>query len=311
MFGRFSHLPLVASLALVPLALPASAAAADAAMGQDEVTLKDGGTVRGTVVSSRPGVGVKIIELGQTETRMIPWAQVGDVERGKYAASKDKKGAKPGSAGAGYAQPVPAAAVPAPAEAPPASAVRLHVESPKPALVYSHQTAYGAVGGYGFVVDAATPVCSSPCDKVLDPMNGQTYTTGGDFTPSGPFSLAGSHGDMELKVEPGSKGLRTAGYWLTYSGAILAVVGGSLALTGALISGDTTTNADGTTSGSGAGWLTPTGAAVGIGGVAMLVGGIVAIVASKTKIDLHPMGATVGGTVGKAAPPPRYWAGEF
>jgi hypothetical protein len=320
MFGRarrLRHLPLVASLLAVPVLLPASASAADATMGQDEVTLKDGGTIRGTVVSSRPGVSVKIIELGQTETRTIPWAQVGDVERGKYAPAKaskngksDKAGAtKPGSAGTGYAEAVPATEVTVPAETP-SNAVRLHVESPQPALVYSHQTAYGAVNGYGFVVDAATPVCSSPCDKVLDSMNGQTYTAGGDFVPSSPFSLAGTRGDMELSVKPGSKRLRTAGFWLTYSGLILTVVGGSLALTGALISSDTTTNADGTTSGSSMGWLTPTGAAVGIGGVAMLVGGIVAIVSSKTKIDLHPMGATVGGTVG-AATAPRYWMGEF
>jgi hypothetical protein len=297
----------LASLVLLPLAFPASAAAADATTGQDEITLKDGGTVRGTIVSSRPGVGVKIIELGTTEAKMIPWAQVGDVEKGKFAASK-KAAAKAGSAGPGYAAAVP---VQVPAEAPQTS-VRLHVESPLPALVYSHQTAYGAVGGYGFVVDAASPVCSSPCDKVFDSMSGQTYTAGGDFTPSAPFSLSGTRGDMELSVQPGSRTLRVAGYWLTYSGIILTVIGGSLALTGALVSSDNTTvNADGTTSstGSSMGWLTPTGLAVGGGGIAMLIGGIVAIVESKTKIDLHPMGGgVVGGTVGAA---PRYWMGEF
>ena len=300
--SRLARFSLVASLAVVPLALPTAAAAADATTGQDEVTLKDGGTIRGTIVSSRPGVGVKMIELGQTEARMIPWAQVGDVERGKFASKGPA--AKPGSAGPGYAQPVPVPEAPR-------NAVRLHVDSPKQTFVYSHQTAYGAVGGYGFVVDAATPVCSSPCDKVLDSNSGQTYTAGGEFTPSAPFTLAGKQGDMELSVEPGSHGLRVAGYWLTYSGAILAVVGASLALTGALISSDNTTiNADGTTSstGSSMGWLTPTGLAIGGGGVAMIIGGIVAIVESKTKIDLHPIGGVVGGTTATA---PRYWMGEF
>lgn len=272
-------------------------------MGQDEVTLKDGGTVRGTVVSSEPGVGVKIIELGQSQTRTIPWAQVGDVERGKFAP----KGAavQPGAAGPGYAAPPPP-----PPPGPPRSAVRLHVDSPKPTMIYAHETAYGAVNGYGFVVDAATPVCSSPCDRVFDAGLGQMFTAGGDgITPSREFTLAGRQPNMELSVEPGSHKLRVAGAWLTYGGVILTVVGGSLALAGALLpSTNTQYNADGTTTqtDAGFGWVLPTGLAIAGGGVAMIIGGIVAIVESKTKIDLHPMGST-GGT----AVAPRYWLGEF
>src|SRR3984957_14133999 len=175
--------PLSSIVVIVSLLLPILspvAAFADGAMGQDEVTLKDGGTVRGTVVSSRPGVGVKIIELGSTEARMIPWAEVGDVERGKFA-SKKKAAVQPGNAGPGYGEPVPPPPPPGP---PPGTQVRLHIDSPVPAMIYSHQTAYGAVNGYGFVVDAATPVCSSPCDKSFDSQSGQTFTAGGEFNPS-------------------------------------------------------------------------------------------------------------------------------
>lgn len=308
MARRLAHLPLTASLLFFSLAslTPLTAAAADPTMGQDEVTLKDGGTLRGTIVSSQPGVGVKIIELGQSNTRMIPWAQVGDVERGKFAGGK-VGGVQPGSAGPGYGR-----AVPVPSAAPPAGhEVRLHIDSPKQTFVYSHQTAYGAVNGYGFVIDAATPVCSSPCDKVLDAASGQTYTAGGDFNPSPAFTLAGKEGDMELTVEPGSHGVRALGYALIIVGGVGVITGASLALLGALLPSTTTNyNDDGTTSvsDSGTGWMAPTGLAITGGGVAMIVGGIVAIIESKTKIDLHSMGAPSGHT---AAAAPRYWMGEF
>jgi hypothetical protein len=311
MVRRLAHLPLAASLTLASLALvPSVAAAADATMGQDEVTLKDGGTLRGTVVSSQPGVGVKIIELGQSSARMIPWAQIGDVERGKFAPPKAGR-AQPGSAGPGYGQAVPVPAAPSPTNG---REVRLHVDSPKPALVYSHETAYGAVNGYGFVIDAATPVCSSPCDKVLDGGSGQTYTAAGDFNPSPPFTLAGRQGDVELSVEPGSHGVRVLGYVLVFVGGLAVITGGSFALAGAVLpSTSTNYNDDGTTSttDSGTGWMAPTGLAIAGGGVAMIVGGIIALVESKTKIDLHPMGAGGSHSGASTAVAPRYWMGEF
>jgi hypothetical protein len=310
MIRRFAHLPLAASLCLLPLVpmFPRVAAAADPTMSQDEVTLKDGGTVRGTVVSSQPGVGVKIIELGQNESRMIPWAQVGDVERGKYAPRG--AAAQPGSAGPGYAQPVPAAT---PAPGAPRYPVRLHVSSPLPANVYSHQTAYGAVNGYGFVIDAATPVCMSPCDQVFDAASGQMYTVGGDFNSSPAFSLGGRQGDVDLAVHPGSHGVRALGLALTIVGAVGVVVGAGFAVTGAIVpSTNTTVNADGSTSqtDAGTGWILPTGLGIMGGGAAMLVGGIIAMIESKTTIDLHSgSGATRTGSTGTTAP--RYWLGEF
>jgi hypothetical protein len=313
-----ARLSLVASLLVGLPLVSGSASAADSTMGQDEVTLKDGGTVRGTIVSSQPGVSVKIIELGETQSRTIRWAEIGNVERGKYAPKANgHHGAVGGVVGGVVAAPAapPPAPPPSPAAGPPSqSAVRLHVDSPVPALVYSHETAYGAVNGYGFVVDAASPVCSSPCDKVLDGSSGQTYTAGGDFTTSPPFTLIGQHGDVELSVEPGNHKLRVAGYWLTYSGVILTVLGGTLALTGALLpSTNTTFNADGSTgtTDAGFGWMTPTGLVVAGGGVAMIVGGVVALVGSKTKIDLHPMPIGPGSGIQAAAVKPRYWMGEF
>jgi hypothetical protein len=305
---------LIASLACaVPLLLaPVSAAAADSSvgsmgsMGQDEVTLKDGGTVRGTVVSSQPGVGVKIIELGQTETRMIPWAEIGDVERGKFAPKP--AAVQPGSAGPGYyPQPAPVAVLAAPR-----TPVRLHVSSPEPANVFSHRMSYGAINGYGFMLDAATPVCSAPCDQVFDASSGDTYTVKGDFNSSPKFSLAGRQGDVELAVTPGSRGLRAGGLVLVVMGGVGVITGGSLLLAGALVSNNSTTysypTGDSSQTDSGTGWLIPAGAAIGGVGLAMIVGGIVAIVSSKTAIDLHPMAGTAQGATAVA---PRYWMGEF
>jgi len=179
-------------------------------------------------------------------------------------------------------------------------------------MVYSHQTAYGAVNGYGFVVDAATPVCAAPCDKVFDSGSGQTFTAGGEFNASPAFSLMGQKGDVELSVQPGSRGLRMGGLALVWVGGLALLTGASFMITGALLP-STTTGVDAygnpTTSDSGTGWLVPAGAAIGGGGIAMIVGGVVMLIESKTKIDLHPMGGVVAGRT--AAATPRYWMGEF
>ena len=91
---------LVAALLACGLSLSATARADEP--GPDEVTLKNGGTIRGTIVSSEPGTSVKIIEMGQTQTRILPWSQVSDVEKGKYAP---RTAAQPGPAGPGYGTP--------------------------------------------------------------------------------------------------------------------------------------------------------------------------------------------------------------
>lgn len=88
----------------------------------DEVTLKDGGAVRGVVVSVEPGKGVTIVVPGQKEPRAIPWSQVADVQKGKYAA---KATVDPGAAGEGYGDaPAPRKGAPAANPAHPVEAAR-------------------------------------------------------------------------------------------------------------------------------------------------------------------------------------------
>jgi hypothetical protein len=252
---------------------------------------------------------VKILEVGQKEPRTIPWAQVTDVEKGKYG---DKPAAvQPGSAGPGYAQPVPVQQPARVEDAPPATlgdpgVVRLHVDSPQPVQVSSRKTAQGAVNngygyGYGFVLTQLTPVCVSPCDKVIDGSRGQEFIATGDFPGTKAFTLSGMKGDVDLAVKPGSRGLRALGVTSLILGGSAVILGGTFTLLGGL--GTNSTNALGVTT-YGMASETKIGLAMLGSGGALLVGGIVALVASGTHFDLHAKEATT-------AQRPRYWLGQF
>ncbi|KYF91328.1 hypothetical protein BE20_15110 [Sorangium cellulosum] len=294
--------PIIATLTAVSLLLSASARAAD---GEDEVTLKNGGTIRGTVVASEPGESVKIIELGEKEVRVIPWSQVSDVERGKFA---EKSAAQPGAAGPGYGAAPPPQPVPAPEPtlgAP--GVVRLHVDSPTPVRVVEEaSTTYGAYGGYGFAVQQIRPVCVSPCDKLIDGSDGRRFSLSPeDMPPPAPFTLAQMTGDVTLHVDPGSYGRRTAGFWLTLLGTTAAVTGGTLMLVSSLSS---SVDDSGSAEPKDSGISTP-GLVTVIGGGVALVGGIVLMATSGTSVSLEQRDARPAGKAARAKP--RYWLGEF
>jgi hypothetical protein len=295
---------------LASLFLASSASWADGA-GDDEVTLKNGGTIRGTVVSSEPGVRVKILESGAKDARVIPWAQVADVERGKFAASS-KADVQPGSAGSGYSSPPPSTKAQKQAPAPSADdagVVRLHVDTPNPVRVYERASATGTVNGYAVTATVDAPVCVSPCDKVLDGSDGSTFYVRGDSVPtSNEFSFAGMKGDADLHVKPGSSGLRTGGWVLTGLGIAATAVGATGMLIGyAGTPYSTTLNTDGsvsTTKTFSGDARTPSIIIAAAGGVA-IVGGIIMILNGRTHIQLEPEADKTG------AIKPRYWLGEF
>ena len=285
-------------LGVVALAL-ALTGAARADGGEDEVTLKNGGIVRGTVVSSEPGTSVKIIELGSTQARVIPWSQVSDVERGKYAPARPEQ---PGPAGPGYGMMAPPPLEPPAPRVGTSGVVRLHIESPLPAqLIEQGGTAIGTYGGYGVMIEELRPVCMSPCDRVVDGSQGQAFTLNGDFSPPRPFHFVGQTGDLTLRVQPGSLGRRIGGAWAT-------ILGGSVLLAGAVMlpialashadiyTGVSTHN--GALVGVGAGMLA-------VGGVS-LVAGIVMLATSSTKVRME-----LGAGRQEGAARPRYWLGEF
>jgi hypothetical protein len=300
--------PIIALLTAASLLLGASAHAAD---GEDEVTLKNGGTIRGTVVSSEPGASVKIIELGAKEVRVIPWAEVSDVERGKFAP---KSAPQPGPAGPGYGAAPPPTPIPAPEPtlgAP--GVVRLHVESPTPVRVVAEgATTYGAVRGYGFAIQEIRHVCASPCDKVIDGSDGRRFSLSPeDMPPPDPFTFTQMTGDVTLRVEPGSYGRRTGGSWLTVLGGTAVLLGGSFLLVDAVVS-SSTDSLSGEAQDEGGGGFTTVGVASLIGGGAALVGGIVLLATSGTSVTLEQRDGKAAGKGGKVAEvKPRYWLGEF
>ncbi|WP_437736399.1 hypothetical protein [Sorangium sp. So ce1335] len=298
------RLSVVAALTVVSLSLGTSARADD---GQDEVTLKSGGTIRGTVVSSEPGVSVKIIELGDKEVRVIPWAQVSDVERGKFAP---KSATQPGSAGPGYGAAPPPQPLPAPAPtlgAP--GVVRLHVESPEPVRVIEERsTTVGAYGGYGFAVKQFRPVCVSPCDKVIDGSDGRRFSLSPEeMPPPDPFSVSHMTGDVTLHVAPGSYGRQTAGIWLTALGATAAALGGTFLLLDSISPSYEYDDAGNEIPDDG-GVSTPLLVTV-IGGGVTLVGGIVLLATSGTSVTLEQRDGKPPARAAQVKP--RYWLGEF
>lgn len=263
--------------------------------GLDEVTLKNGGAIRGTVVASEPGTSVKIIEMGQKEVRVIPWSQVSDVERGKYAP---KAPAQPGPAGPGYGAAPPPAPVEPKVGAP--GVVRLHVDSPVPAQVIEHVgTTVGGIGGYAVVMTQLRPVCTSPCDHVIDGSKGQAFALAGAFPVPRAFTLIGYTGDVSVTLKPGSLGRRTGGVWATIIGGTALLSGAFMLPLAYILPSDTTSGPSPGMKNAGIGLL--------VGGGVTLVGGIVLLATSGSKIRID-QGAPAR-EVGKIEP--RYWMGEF
>lgn len=123
--------------------------------------------------------------------------------------------------------------------------VRLHIESPDPSVQLhglGAQRLDAVAGGY-VGQGASTLLCRAPCDASIDARLGQPLKIAGPNIPdSAPFQVFDKEGDVTAKVRPGSSSKLT---WsaITGSTGILAVItGGSLLLTGALISSADTTS---------------------------------------------------------------------
>jgi len=245
--------------------------------------------------------------MGKTEPRVIPWAQVSDVERDKFAPKAAS--VQPGTAGAGYA----GSPAPVPVAAPPPQlgdkgVVRLHIDSPTPVNVQSHSVQYGSVGGYGVVLAHDTPVCVSPCDQVLDGSRGEEFVASGDFPGTKSFNVTDMKGDVDLKVKPGKNGLHSLAVALDWLGVATAITGGTLLTVGLAEGSSPTFDNNGNQVGSSTSSLTPVGIGLLVGGAGMLVGGIVLGSKTKTEFDLEPKGAGASTT---AAVKPKYWFGQF
>jgi hypothetical protein len=317
---------------LTSIAVTAPATADDAAperkgadkadVGNDEVTLKNGGLVRGTVVSVEPGTKVVILELGAKEPRTIPWAEVADVERNKHAAPPSSG---PGKAGPGYehddendtdddddADEAPAKTKrgsrgPRRRELGEPGVVRLHVESPEPVKIFQNRiVGSGYVGGYRFVAGTSDFICDAPCGEVVDARYGDRFRLVGEMPPTN-FDLEGLSGDVTVHVKPGSRGLKIGGIVMTAVGGAAILAGASVLIYGATLDA-ANLDLDGTVdTDDGSDYMIPGAVTMGVG-AAVLVGGIVSIVVARTSTDVQPGSPDRAARAPRA---PRYWLGEF
>lgn len=286
-------------LLVLALALAASlttlSASADDSVGRDEVVLKNGGTIRGTVLSVEPGTKVVILEMGSKAPRTLTWPEVADVQKNRYPADESGKKVEPGAGGPGYTSPPPAGEEPAQGR----GVVKVHIESKKPVKLIEHMgTSVAAGGGYVIAIEQLRVACASPCDKVVDGSRGQEFAIVGDGVPvSKPFTLNERDRATQVDVDPGSNGLQIGGSYM-------AIFGGTGVLGGALLLplGFALSRPDSDMSG-----MKIAGGVMLGTGTALLAGGIVMIVSGKTHVDVHEAGMKTA----KAAPKPRYWAGEF
>ena len=187
-------------LAFVPLA------SASPALGDDEVALNDGSSLRGTIKGVDEGVEVRIDVLG--ERRVVPWSEVAEIERGKYAVAEDPT----------------AVSLDTPAPGTP------HVTIISDAnfqyeLMRVNQRFTGRVQG-GMV----GVVCESPCDQVVDNTTDEEWLIGGRdrfrLQPrSMPFQLPPKATHVELHVRGGRPGLRLAALLCGLAVTPTAIVG--------------------------------------------------------------------------------------
>ncbi len=215
-------------LVTLVIGFPSLALASGAAgLGDDEISLKDGGMLRGTIVAVEPGNEATIVVKGKERT--IAWSKIAKVERGKYkedadepTAAKPKKPKKPKK----ERKEDDDEALSEPAQGAPRMSIRatypdvelMKVESTI-AVVSSRGSATGVV---------TRGVCAAPCDEIIDGRDGtQFFFAAPGMVPSQPFKLTNYDGDVEARVRGGS-------VWRRWGGIMLTGLGGVAVLSGAL-----------------------------------------------------------------------------
>jgi hypothetical protein len=315
--GRSTARTVAASAVLLGLGLSSVAASAQTQdPGQDEVTLKSGGSIRGTVVVSEPGKSVKIVVAGEAQPRVIPWSEVDQVEKGKYVTLPVSP-----EAPAPLAPPPAPPPPPGPSAPPPAlklgepGVVRVHIDSPVPVkLIHQYDVLYPVVeswvDGLGNIVTrgAMAPgterdvLCTAPCDRLTNERN--LHIAGNGFPSSPTFDFSGLKGDVTVHVRPGNSA--------AYGSGIAAMVLGSLAaVAGAIVlplneaNGKTTDRNTGVTVKVPDSALRAEGIGLVVGGVVAVVGGVALYLVGRTRVAIEADARAVAGVR------PRYWVGEF
>jgi len=278
---RNSELAVSLSCALL-IAIPSAAKAQDTPApdadnapsvvkpGDDEITLKNGGVLRGTVISIDPNHEVVIAVAGSAEPRHIPWAELAVVNRGKFAAHTSQPPV------------IQAPKAPAPlAQADGTPLVHVIADSPKVQLrllVSSWSGVMWGPGGGYYSGSSSSPVCMAPCDKVVDAGSQMFFFDGSGITRSSEFQLSGLGPEVTINVNSGSSALRGGGIAMIVIGAVASVVGAFAVGIGYLAEPQDQPS--------------KTGGGVAIGtGLAMVGGGIAMMVGARTTYSFVTPGA--------------------
>jgi hypothetical protein len=227
-------------------------------LGPDEVTLRDGGFVRGTLVEVSRQSHVVIVLGGSDERRRIAHEDIERIERGKH--TDDEARGPAGSAAASTTEREPTST-----EKPPAARgkprVHLEVAGGKDVHLFEIGEEIRGGGPYGPSYGMRyRSICSAPCGRVVDGSSGSSFFLGQDiWTASRRFELAEYTGDLTIRVRPGNRTLRIVGGVLLGLGIGAAIAGG------VFVFGETTRR-------TGLGLLASGGVSIGIGTPLLLLG---------------------------------------
>lgn len=259
--------------------------------GPDEVILKNGGMVRGTIVTVDPEKSVTIFVMLTGEQRNIPWAEVERIDRGKFAASCPKLEAPKPEGLELRESPEREREREAAFARNERGVVRVLIDSTEPGMQLYRVNTNGSgrvqmIPGTVSAFPISDLICISPCEKVIDGRLGEQFFFGArGMPPSSPFQVFQQRGTLAAHVEPGSDARFITGVTLGVVGGLSVTFGSAVWILGYVEGDRQKKNVDGTPmiNASGGiivehGPLIPEGRlagpiAFGIG-AAMLVGGI-------------------------------------
>jgi hypothetical protein len=181
-----------------PPAVPGGSAGSAAAGDNVVIHLKDGGSLRGSLIDLLPGDHATVV-LATGTSAVVAWSGIQGVERAAVPAP-------PGSP-----------TTDAPASPPSATTV----QSDEPAVLVHIESTRGAT----LVRKVGAEKCDAPCDRLL-PLNGSYRIIGPDIHSSKWFQLEGSPGDrIVIRVSPGLKSTFRLGTVIGGAGFLSAGVG--------------------------------------------------------------------------------------
>ena len=230
----------VVCLSLFFLACPATAAAAEddaarplilvaerTAAPLDEVRLKSGGFVKGTITELSPEEFVVILPAGKEDTVRVEWSDVDKIIRGDEATSEMSASAEAGSDDSNDSA---SSMEPEPAE-PNGPRVIVRVagdQQLKAPAVLKRRTGSATVrvGGTAGNADYFEDVCTAPCDIKIPAQTEQYTVEAESYGQAKAFTLSGDARQHTVTYQPGKK----ARAWIGLGTMVAAGIAGTLML---------------------------------------------------------------------------------